>query len=494
MHNRIAALVVAIGLALLAFAAIPLQAAHGAVVQLQAQIVATCGAAPVGSLNGFGYITMDANGNWCSNVTGGGGGGSSGPVSLPAGSVAVGAYLDGADITVGAKADGAYTGSGSATIVSILKGIFNQVGLPLAAQSAHNELIGAVEGNGVAGTADTHVMTVQGIASGTAVPISGNVGISGSLPAFASPPAVTISGVATAALQSNVQSAAGTPDATVINIQGNASGVPIPISGPAAPANDVTTGPSTCTTTGGCNAITVSTQGSGSTGLIVSGSGTGMSFTIQGSVDGADFVNIAAYNQTSVVAAGTALTANGTWQVCPAGFKSFRTLWTGLTGGTVTITENASAGSCPTPQTSGGGQATDLVAVANAVPQIGNGTAGSGTLRVANAINGTATVAISVSTSTVTQLVALSSGKAIYVLNWSVIAAGTDNVTWEYGTGSNCGTGTTAISGAYPLAANGGIVAGNGAGTVLFVPASNALCVSTSAAVQLSGSLSYYQF
>ena len=476
MHKRLGAAVIGVGLALLAFLAVPLQAAHGAVVQPQDVVVSSCGSQSL-TVAALAYETVDQFGNKCVNATGGGGGGSSGPVSLPAGSVAVGAYLDGADITQGTKADGAYTGSGPATIVSILKGIFNQVGLPLAAQSSHNELIGAVEGNGVAGTADTHVVTVQGIASGTALPISGSVTISGT-------PPVTIPANSSVNLAQygGVNVGSGNPQYVALT------------NGQAAPPNDVTTGPSTCTTTGGCNAITVSTQGSGSTGLIVSGSGTGMSFTIQGSVDGTNFVNIAAYNQTAVVAAGTALTANGTWQVCPAGFKLFRTLWTGLTGGTVTITENASAGSCPTPQTAGGGVADDIVAVGGNPAALGNGTAGSNTLRIATAISGQPTVAINVSTAVTTQIVALSSGKAIYVLNWSALAAAADNITWEYGTGTLCATGTTALSGAYNLGTNGGMVVGNGAATVLFVPASNALCLVTSAATQLSGSLSYYQF
>ncbi len=75
-----------------------------------------------------------------------------------------------------------------------------------------------------------------------------------------------------------------------------------------------------------------------------------------------------------------------------------------------------------------------------------------------------------------------------------MIAAGTGNITLEYGTGSNCGTGTTALTGAYSLAAQFGIAKGNGLGPVLIVPTGNALCALTSAAVQMSGSVSYTQF
>lgn len=103
-------------------------------------------------------------------------------------------------------------------------------------------------------------------------------------------------------------------------------------------------------------------------------------------------------------------------------------------------------------------------------------------------------VAINVSTATTTQLVAISGSTSIYVTSFDVIAGGTGNITFEYGTGSNCGTGTTALTGAYNLTAQAGIAKGNGAGTILKVPSGNALCVLTSAAVQMSGSVSFQQF
>ena len=101
---------------------------------------------------------------------------------------------------------------------------------------------------------------------------------------------------------------------------------------------------------------------------------------------------------------------------------------------------------------------------------------------------------INVSTATTTQLVALSSGKAISITHWDVVVAAADNVTLEYGTGTNCGTGTTALTGAYNFGANGGRAGGTGLGPILFVPAGDALCILTSAAAQASGVVSYTQF
>jgi hypothetical protein len=103
-------------------------------------------------------------------------------------------------------------------------------------------------------------------------------------------------------------------------------------------------------------------------------------------------------------------------------------------------------------------------------------------------------IAINVSTATTTQLVAPSGSTKIYVTSFDVIAGGTGNITFEYGTGANCGTGTTALTGAYNLTAQAGISKGNGVGAVLVVPAGNGLCVLTSAAVQMSGSVSFQQF
>jgi hypothetical protein len=90
--------------------------------------------------------------------------------------------------------------------------------------------------------------------------------------------------------------------------------------------------------------------------------------------------------------------------------------------------------------------------------------------------------------------VAAVASKAIYVTAWDLIAAGTTNFTFEYGTGSNCANGTTALTGAYSLVAQFGATKGSGLGPVLVVPTGNALCAVSSAPVQVSGSLAYTQF
>lgn len=109
-----------------------------------------------------------------------------------------------------------------------------------------------------------------------------------------------------------------------------------------------------------------------------------------------------------------------------------------------------------------------------------------------------AQVPINISTATTTQLVAApiaiepgGGTAAIYVMNYETVAGGTGNIQFVYGTGTNCGTGQQPITGAYPLVAQSRINGGGSFGPVWQLPAGNALCAITSAAVQMSGFVSY---
>lgn len=103
-------------------------------------------------------------------------------------------------------------------------------------------------------------------------------------------------------------------------------------------------------------------------------------------------------------------------------------------------------------------------------------------------------VAIDISTATTTELVALDTTKAIYVTSWNVIVNGTGTFKLVYGSGTACGTGTTALTGAYPLTTQTGLAPGDGLGPIILVPLGKALCATTSANIQHSGSVSYAQF
>lgn len=112
----------------------------------------------------------------------------------------------------------------------------------------------------------------------------------------------------------------------------------------------------------------------------------------------------------------------------------------------------------------------------------------------APAVASYSSVKIDNATATTVELVALNTSKTIWVTSFNVVSAGTGTIKFVYGTGTTCGTGTTDLTGAYNLTANGYVSVGSGLGAVLSVPKGNALCITTTGAVQRSGSVSYAQF
>ncbi len=104
-----------------------------------------------------------------------------------------------------------------------------------------------------------------------------------------------------------------------------------------------------------------------------------------------------------------------------------------------------------------------------------------------------ASVAINISTATTTKLITGITSRWVYITSFNVISGGTGNIQLVYGTGSTCGTGQVALTGAYNLTAQAGLVVGSGTAPVLVVPTGNDVCVITSAAVQMSGSIAYAQ-
>ena len=112
-----------------------------------------------------------------------------------------------------------------------------------------------------------------------------------------------------------------------------------------------------------------------------------------------------------------------------------------------------------------------------------------------NAAVAKSSVAVSITSATTTQLVALSSGKTVYVCGFNASLGLSDVLTFEYGTGSACGTGTTALTGAYT--SDAAVVAApmalGGSGTVFAGIASNALCALTTGTGGIRGQLTYVQ-
>jgi len=108
--------------------------------------------------------------------------------------------------------------------------------------------------------------------------------------------------------------------------------------------------------------------------------------------------------------------------------------------------------------------------------------------------NSVITLPINVNTSGDVQLIAAVANQTIYVTHYHIVSSGATTFQFDYGTGSNCGSGTTTIDGPMSFIATTGISAGIGFGAVIVVPAGNALCINLGTnSVQVGGTISYQQ-
>lgn len=141
-------------------------------------------------------------------------------------------------------------------------------------------------------------------------------------------------------------------------------------------------------------------------------------------------------------------------------------------------------------------------ATGSAVPASANYIGGNGSGNLTGIISCDNSSAVNMSTATTTQIVAISgSGGRTYICAIDLVTNAANNVALISGSGSNCASnqaglagGVTAASG-WNFTTNGGIAAGSGLG-MLFksVTTNNEICLVTSAATQLSGSISWTQF
>ena len=170
--------------------------------------------------------------------------------------------------------------------------------------------------------------------------------------------------------------------------------------------------------------------------------------------------------------------------------------------GTFTIQSNASmnlaqvGGASVVTGTGAGGAGVPRVTVSNDSITGQSGLNSSGAL--AGYLNCDNTAIYDASTNGATQLVALTSGKTIYVCGYqfSTSSSSAVSVSLVYGTGSNCATGQTKITPAYPLQAASstgpiGLVIMTPGFTGLKTAASNALCINTNAAVSVQAIVWY---
>lgn len=244
-------------------------------------------------------------------------------------------------------------------------------------------------------------------------------------------------------------------------------------------------------------------SGQSSCAAVITGVYTGTN-TFEGSVDGSTFVSVNNVFTVTGTPNGSTTTTTGTFIFPVGSYAVVRVRMSAFTSGSAGVT--LACGSALTPFSTaavyGSGGAVDSSAygsadgasvvnkaLAAAAFQFGfNGSSWDRLMVCPNSVS------ISVNTAATSQLVAASGSTRVYVCSINFIAGGATNVTLEYGTGTNCGTGTTALTGAYPLAAQTGIAMAVGVGSILRTPASQALCIVNSAAIQVSGFISYVQY
>jgi len=109
-------------------------------------------------------------------------------------------------------------------------------------------------------------------------------------------------------------------------------------------------------------------------------------------------------------------------------------------------------------------------------------------------------VALQMTTATTTQLVALVAGEQVRVCSYAIQGSTTSTATTlklEYGTGTACATGTTALTPAWNMPASSTALPmthGHGVGQLFAAPAGNALCAVSSAAGTVNILVTYAQF
>ncbi len=98
------------------------------------------------------------------------------------------------------------------------------------------------------------------------------------------------------------------------------------------------------------------------------------------------------------------------------------------------------------------------------------------------------------STNGATQLVALAAGKRVMVCGFAfMVGATATNVSLVYGTGANCATDQVALTPAFQIGVNGGIVHVSPVWNGIATPAGKALCIKTSAGNAVQGLVTYLQ-
>ena len=105
----------------------------------------------------------------------------------------------------------------------------------------------------------------------------------------------------------------------------------------------------------------------------------------------------------------------------------------------------------------------------------------------------TNTIAVAGTVATATKIISGVSGRFIYITGINLVPVATASVLFTAGTGTNCGTNTTSLTGTMVFAAGQTLKAGSGYGVILVTPVGYDVCITISTAAA-PGFLSYALF
>ncbi len=211
--------------------------------------------------------------------------------------------------------------------------------------------------------------------------------------------------------------------------------------------------------------------------------------TGSGEVDGAAYgyrIPSAAGTGTGTQTVTGTVTANqGTANASPWPVSAAQT-------GTWTVQPGNTANTTPWLANIGGRAASGAAPVGNPVwwAGLGSGATG-GLLYPLTACDSSAVVTVSAAATT--EIVALTASQSIRVCSFSLSISLAGSAQWKTGTGTNCGSSTANLTGAYSIATGVTTSQGTGLGEIFKTPAANALCL-TAVTGDVTGVVSYAKY
>lgn len=258
------------------------------------------------------------------------------------------------------------------------------------------------------------------------------------------------------------------------------------------------------------------TQGMQTCGVVVSGSFTGATATAQNAADHPESSAAATFTTATNLGAGGVVSNANTYSgnvVQSGGLTWFRVNLSALSTGTWNYTETCtvanSGGAAPSSVNQGNpgsaaspwfvapgtGSVFPISCSAPSVCPAGVGVNANGAGQSILACMNNAPATATITTATTTQLIPLVAAKAIHVCSWTVDSNGTNVANLEYGTGTNCGTGTTPIDvPAVYMVAQFAATFGQSIGQRFATPSGQALCIVDTQAATFTVSVIYEQY